>query len=246
MRKYDCMIIDDEPHSVEGLKKYIEFVPTLKLVKAYIDPVEALLELSGVEKVDLILMDIDMPKINGIELSKQLREKTKKLIFTTAYTQYGYDAFEVSADAYLLKPYSLSKFAGTIAKIFPPADEKENSHYEDDYFFVKNKEENHRLIKVKYRDVAAVESKQNYVMIHTPEKKILTYMSLTEIGNILERFPDFVKYHRSFVINKQHISSIAGNTLTMCTGLQITVGEYFRKDFVSFLEKRLIKSTRRP
>lgn len=246
MIKYKCIIIDDEAHSIEGLKKYIEQIPTLVLQKCYTDPLTALMELSGSEPVDLILMDISMPNITGIELSQQIREKTNKLVFTTAYTDYGYEAFEVSADAYLLKPYSMLKFASTIAKLFPvKADGITDNTPTDDYFFAKNKDENHKLIKVCYKDVIAVESQQNYVMIYTVKQKILTYMSLTEIAQILGQFPNFVKYHRSFILNKDHIDSIIGNTVRMVNGIQITVGENFRKDFTAFMEKKLLKAGRK-
>ena len=94
MVKYKCIIIDDEAHAINGLKNYIEKVPSLPLVKCYNEPLQALMELPGADKVDLILMDIDMPNISGIELSKHVREKTNKLIFTTGHTKYGYEAFE--------------------------------------------------------------------------------------------------------------------------------------------------------
>ena len=119
MKKYKCIIIDDETYAVEGLKKYINQIPQLILVKDYTNPLEALLELTSYETVDLILMDINMPQITGIELSKEIRQKTRKLAFTTAYSHYGFEAFEVEADAYLLKPYTLTKFAATITKLFP-------------------------------------------------------------------------------------------------------------------------------
>ena len=246
MIKYKCIIIDDEAHSIEGLKRYIEQIPSLVLTKYYTDPLTALMELSSSEPVDLILMDIDMPNITGIELSQQIREKTNKLVFTTAHTRYGYEAFEVSADAYLLKPYSMSKFASTIARLFPArVEDTTDTNPTDDYFFAKNKDENHKLVKVKYSDVIAIESQQNYVMIYTVSQKILTYMSLTEIAQILGRFPNFVKYHRSFILNKEHIDSIIGNTVKMINGIQITVGENFRKDFTSFMDKKLLKAGRR-
>jgi len=247
MVNYNCIIIDDDNYAIEGLKRYIELIPSLNLTAFYTDPIKALMELSDAEKVDLILMDIDMPHITGIELSKTLRAKTRKLIFTTAHTQYGYEAFEVEADAYLLKPYSLNKFAATVSRLFPPSGTEvvNEGTSANDYFFVKNKEENHKLIKVHFKDVVTVESKQNYIMIHTVSKQILTYMSLTEIGNILGHFPDFVKYHRSFIINRAHIESITGNMLKMSNGLQITVGENFRKEFLTFLDAKLLKAGRK-
>jgi DNA-binding LytR/AlgR family response regulator len=195
-----------------------------------------LLELEASDPVDLMFMDIDMPQITGIELSKILRAKTKKLVMTTAYTQYGYEAFEVNADAYLLKPYGFSKFAATIAKLLP-----EHHPQSNEYFFVKEKEQQ-RLVRINYRDVIAVESKQNYVLIHTASQNVLTYMSLTEITGILMELPGFVKYHRSFVINCGQISSIAGNTLKMSNGLQVTVGESYRNAFVQFLDGKLLKA----
>jgi DNA-binding LytR/AlgR family response regulator len=244
MIKYSCIIIDDEAHSIQGLEKYIESIPYLTLIKSYLDPVQALMELSGPDKVDLILMDIDMPMISGIELSKQLREKTNKLIFTTGHTKYGYDAFEVSADAYLLKPYSLTKFVATITKLFPLQND-EPLKLADDYFFVKNTEDNHKLVKVNYQDLIAVESRQNYVMIYAGAQKILTYMSLTEVANILAKFPNFVKYHRSFIINRDHIASVSGNMLRMANGLQVTVGDNFKKEFTVYMDGKLLKAGRK-
>jgi DNA-binding LytR/AlgR family response regulator len=241
-----CIIIDDEAYAIEGLKAYINSIPNLSVLKTYTDPLEALIDLVNSDMVDLILLDIDMPKITGIELSKEIRQKTRKLVFTTSYTQYGYLAFEAEADAYLLKPYTLTKFASTISKLFPPNEKPivvENVI--DNYFFVKNKDEHLKIVKIKYDDVIAVESKQNYVMIHTVSKKVLTYMSLTEISKIFTRFNNFEQFQRSFIISKEHIDNIDGNTINMVNGIQITVGEYYRKDFTTFLSEKLIKARRK-
>src|SRR5471030_2614302 len=103
MKLNKCVIIDDDEYAIEGLKNYIRSVPTLILEKSYTDPVEALMDITAGEMIDLILLDINMPKINGLELSREIRQKTRKLVFTTSYTKYGYEAFEAEADAYLLK-----------------------------------------------------------------------------------------------------------------------------------------------
>jgi DNA-binding LytR/AlgR family response regulator len=246
MKEYKCIIIDDEEFAVDWLKNYIAAIPSLKLVKCYTDPLKALLEIAQGEAVDLIILDIHMPKITGIDLSKQIRRKTNKLIFSTAYKEYGFEAYEVEADAYLLKPYSISKFAATVAKLFSEVDgQKAGGNTKDDFFFVKNKDENLKIVKINYAEVIAVESKQNYVLIHTLTKKVLTYMSLTEISKILNKFQFFVQFQRSFIIGKMHIESIDGNTIKMVNGLQITVGDYYRKEFSAFLAEKLIKTGRK-
>jgi DNA-binding LytR/AlgR family response regulator len=246
METYKCIIIDDEPFTIGWLKNYIDSMPNLRLIKYYTDAVEALMEISNGNMVDLILLDIDMPGISGVELSKEIRKKTRKLVFSTAYKQYGYEAYEVDADAYLLKPYTFAKFAGTMSKIFQGDGQIKTTVKElDDFFFVKNKDEHLKIVKIRYDDVVAVESKQNYVLIHTLSKKVLTYMSLTEISKILSQLHNFVQFQRSFIISKIHIDSIDGNTIKMINGLQITVGEYYRKDFAAFLTGRLLKTGRK-
>ena len=237
-----CIIIDDEPYAIDGLKSYIKSIPNLSVLKTYTDPLEALIDVVNSDVVDLILLDIDMPKITGIELSKEIRQKTRKLVFTTSYTQYGYLAFEAEADAYLLKPYSLTKFATTISKLFPQNEKPVlEERVVDNYFFVKNKDEHLKIVKIKYDDVIAVESKQNYVMIHTITKKVLTYMSLTEISKIFTRFQNFEQFQRSFIINKEHIDNIDGNTINMINGIQITIGEILQKRFYNILIRKVNK-----
>ncbi|RKR80543.1 LytTR family two component transcriptional regulator [Mucilaginibacter gracilis] len=246
MKIYECIIIDDEPFAIEWLKNYISLIPNLQLIKAYIDPLEALIEIASGGMVDLIILDIEMPQITGIELSKEIRKKAKRLVFSTAYKQYGYEAYEVDAEAYLLKPYTFSKFAGTIAKILPSLDDTiYSSRPNDDFFFVKNKDEQLKIVKIRYADVVAVESKLNYVLIHTTTKQVLTYMSLSEISKIFSQLANFVQFQRSYIISKTHIDSIDGNTIKMVNGLKITVGEYYRKNFMVFLTEKLIKPGRK-
>jgi DNA-binding LytR/AlgR family response regulator len=241
MKKHTCIIIDDEQYSIEWLSKYVEALPNLVLLKSYTDPLEALFELSDDIPVDLVLLDIKMPLISGIDLSRKIRTKTHKLVFSTAYKRYGYEAYEAEADGYLLKPYTLSKFASTIDKLFSKPILHQPIPLPDDYFFAKNVDDNFKLVKIRYIDIVAVESKQNYIMIHTERNKILTHMTLTEISRSLQKFPLFAQFQRSFIISKHHIDYVYGNTLKMTNGLEITVGEFYRKDFSAFLSEKLIK-----
>lgn len=245
-----CIIIDDEPHAIEGLKGYIAEMSTLVLLASYVDPTLALKEIQLLDEVDLIFVDVDMPKINGLELAKEIRSKTKKLIFTTAHTKYAYEAFEVKADGYLLKPYSLGKFIITINNLFPAIRQSsvEVANQElvkKDFFFVKSKEDDLKILKIKYAEVIAIESKLNYVAIHLKEKIVLTYMGLKDIAQIFAQMPNFMQLHRSYIINTSQIETIDGNLVKMTNGIRITVGENYRKVFAFFVNQSLIKAGKR-
>lgn len=247
---YSCIIIDDEPYAIEGLKKYISNFKGLEVVNSFTDPFLALQVIQSADPVDLILLDIDMPKINGIELSRSLRNKTNKLVFTTGHTKYGYDAFKVDADDYLLKPYTLGEFLLSMNKLFPEEMHEGSAELNNEVdmkrsFLVKSKDDNLRMLNVKFEDIIAVESKMNYVMIHTKSQNITTYMTLSEIYDTLSQYPGFMKFQRSFIIAEDHIESITGNTIKMVNGSKITVGDYYRKNFVEFVKSKLIKSKRR-
>nr|WP_315420986.1 LytTR family DNA-binding domain-containing protein [uncultured Pedobacter sp.] len=243
---YKCIIVDDEPHAIEGLIKHIESMPELDVIATYTDPVKALREISSGQQIDLVLLDVDMPAITGIELANEIRKKTDKLVFTTAHSKYAYEAFQVEANAFLLKPYSLTKFISTMSKLFPKKDNVAGDPNDvDNFVLVKSKEENLKLIKVNIRDIIAVESKVNYIQIHVPNKSITTYMTLSEIAKILNEQKGFMQFQRSFILAKEHIESISGNSIKMKNGLVITVGEYYRKSFNALIDEKLLKTRRK-
>lgn len=248
---YKCIIIDDESHAIEGLERYIATMPELEVLKTYTDPLLALKEIINRPSVDVIFLDVDMPMINGLELAKEIRKKTEKLIFTTGHTEYAYEAFESHADAYLLKPYSLGKFVITINKLFPDQAVSDNAlmsanhEKNDDFFFVKSKSERLKLVKIRFDDVVVVESKMNYILIFTLKDEYLTYMSLTEISKTLLMHSQFIQPHRSFIINHNHLESIEGNTIIMVNGQKIAIGEHYKKDFGDFIAIKVIKGTKK-
>lgn len=116
-----CIIIDDEQFSINAILKYIKQTPWLETAGIYTDPRLAIEKILPGNNVDLFLMDIDMPLLSGIELAGMLRHKAKKLVFTTAHSEYAFNTFEVKADAYLLKPYSFLTFYTTIERLFQQA-----------------------------------------------------------------------------------------------------------------------------
>lgn len=236
-----CVIIDDDEYAITALEKYIVTFPDLHIVATYTDPLDALKSISKADPVDLILLDVDMPQITGIELSRAIRGKTNKLIFTTGHTKYAYDAFKVQADDYLLKPFSLGEFMISMNKIFPEG----SGTLRDEFFFVKNKNDNNKIMNIRFADVVAVESKLNYVMIHTTKKNILTYMSLGEVSKIFSGHDDFKQFQRSFIISHKHIEYFNGNSIRMSNGLELNVGEFYRKSFTEFVQRHILRAERR-
>jgi len=244
--KLKCIVIDDDIHAINGIKSYINTLSNIQLVHAYTDPLEALTEISGGNDVDIIFMDVDMPMISGIELSKAVRHKTSKLIFTTSHSKYAYEAFEMHASAYLLKPYTFARFAETINRLFPqtPNVQNINIQQEDDYFFVRNKNERNNLIKVRYTDIVAVESLQNYVRIYTVDETIVTYIALSEIKVILKEYPNFAQAHRSFIIAKNYIEKVEGNMLKMINNLTVNIGNNYRDEIQAYIREKTIRTGR--
>lgn len=241
-----CIVIDDESHAVDGIKSYINTIKNLELLEVYTDPLQALTEIGTGPDVDIIFMDVDMPMISGIELSKAVRHKTSKLIFTTSHSKYAYEAFEINASAYLLKPYTFARFAETINRLFPQiiTSSQINIQKEEDHFFIRNKNDNNSLIKVRYSAIIAVESLQNYVRIYTSDETIVSYIGLSEIKDILKEHPNFVQAHRSFIISKNHIEKVEGNSLKMANNLIVNLGNNYRDEVLSYIKDKTIKTGR--
>ena len=244
--KLRCIVVDDEVHAMEGIKSYISSLENLELVACYSDSLQALKEIGSAENVDIIFMDVDMPKISGVELAKAIRHKTDKLIFTTAHSKYAFEAFEINANAYLLKPYTFALFAETITRFYPaiavlpPAGFKQ----EEDYFFVRNKSDGNSLVKIRYAELVAVESLQNYIRIYTQSESVVTYISISEIKVILQDYPDFMQAHRSFIISRDHIEKVEGNTLRMSNGLIISIGNSYKDAVNAYIAEKTIKTSR--
>lgn len=237
-----CVTIDDQTSSLSTLHKYIEQTPNMQLQYSYTNPVIALRELSLGENTDLIFLDVEMPQISGIELAQVLRSKTNKLIFTTSHQEYAFQAYEAAGDAYLLKPYSYAKFITTITRIYGASLNDINN---EDYFLVKNKEEEHRAVLVKYTDIIAFESFNNYVKIHTVDKTIIAYLSLKDIRDQLSLKQKFVQFHRGFIIAVEKIVNIEGAKINMGNGITFFVGDSYNTEFRNFINERLIMSSRK-
>jgi DNA-binding LytR/AlgR family response regulator len=243
-----CTIVDDEQFSINALSKYIELMPDFEINGIFTNPVQALHSISTDEQTNVLFMDIDMPDISGLELAKALRSKTDKLIFTTAHSKYAFDAFEVEGDAFLLKPFTFAKFSTTLNRLFPKNHNNTSStaRQNDDYFLVKSKEDGLAIVKIKFSDVVAFESAQNYIKIHLVNNKTLTaYLTLKDILQLLKYRKGFMQLHRAFIIATNNISHIKGHQILMNNNLSFTVGEMYREPFAAYLDEKLMVTARK-
>lgn len=208
-----CIIIDDEPLARKGLKEYIADVDFLSLTGEFDNPLKAA-ELIGKGEVQLLFLDIQMPKITGIDFFKTL-SNAPPVIFTTAYSEFALDGFEVNALDYLIKPISFERFlkAALKAKEFYEIRHKNLAEVSasDNYFFIKA---DNKLVKVSFDEIVFVEALQNYVVIHLADRKYMTYLTFKSIEDYLPAHK-FVKVHKSYIAAVSKIDSIEGNDLRL-------------------------------
>lgn len=204
-----CVIIDDEPLARKGLKEYIADTGFLALLAEFDNPLQAG-EFISRKNVDLLFLDIQMPKITGLEFFKLLPDPPP-VIFTTAYPQYALDGFEVNALDYLVKPVSFERFlkAAMKAKEYYEVREKNTPVSTADYFFIKA---DNKLVKLEYDAILFAEAMQNYVVIHTTDKKYITYLTFKAVEDYLPA-AGFIRTHKSYIVSAAKIDSIEGNDI---------------------------------
>ncbi|MEO6734552.1 MAG: LytTR family DNA-binding domain-containing protein [Ferruginibacter sp.] len=212
----NCIIIDDEPLARKGLKEYVADAGFLNLVAEFDSPLKAAELLAGGE-VQLIFLDIQMPKITGLEFIRTIKN-APPVIFTTAYPDYAVEGFEINAMDYLVKPISFERFlkAALKAKEYYEIREKNINELAGTvpYFFIKA---DNKLVKIMLDDVVFAEGLQNYVCIHTKDKKYITYLTFKAVEDYLPA-DRFIKVHKSYIIAASKVQSINGN--------EVQVGEH--------------------
>ena len=210
----NCVIIDDEPLARKGLREYISDVDFLHLAGEYDNALKAT-EMISRGEAQLLFLDIQMPKITGLEFMKTL-QKPVPVIFTTAFPQYALDGFDLNALDYLVKPISFDRFlkAALKAKEYYEVRQKNDADKTPvaevgDYFFIKA---DNKLVKVLFNDILFIEALQNYVVVHTQEKKLITYLTFKSVEEYLPS-SQFIKVHKSFIVSATKIDSIEGNDI---------------------------------
>lgn len=205
--KLKCLIVDDEPMARKGLEEYVKDIPLLEYEGSCENALKAN-EFLQHNTVDLMLLDINMPHLSGIELLKSL-ENPPLVIFTTAHPDYALESYSLDVLDYLVKPIMFDRFQKAVQKAWDYQLLRSSSMASPEFFFIKCDQV---FEKVYFNDVLYVEAMQNYCILHTSARKLIAYITLTGLEEKLPKIT-FLKVHKSFIVNLEKITALDGNDL---------------------------------
>lgn len=233
-----CIIVDDEPIARKGIQKIVDQIPDLQLLDSFNSAEAASMFMMG-NQVDLVFLDIQMPGINGIEFARNIPKNTL-IIFTTAYSEYALDSYEVEAIDYLVKPIEADRLKKAVDKaisyhtLLLSEENKSVGNIEDEYIFVKS---DRRYFKVNLKDILFIEGLKDYVIIQLAEQRIITRMNLKTMHELLPK-STFLRINRSYIVNTTHIDSFDNNDIFI-QKYEIAIGSFYRDSFFEeFVSKK--------
>ena len=226
----NCIIIEDQLPAQRILKKYIADTNSLILVGAYIDALEAMQALKS-EKIDLIFLDIHLPKLSGIDFLKTL-PNPPEVILTTAFQDYALESYELNVVDYLLKPFSFQRFVKAISKVGMKIEnasiksENQTSNSSEEVYI----KSGYDHIRVKTDDILYIMADSDYTEIHLKEKKHLSSKSLRYWEEFLSN-KKFRRVHKSYVLNTNKINKVSGNQAFLENGVIVPIGRAYKNEF---------------
>jgi DNA-binding LytR/AlgR family response regulator len=236
MKKIRCIIVDDEPVARKIIREFIEQVHFLELSGEFESAFKAETFLQQ-DRTDLVFLDIEMPKLSGLELLKRSSIKPM-VILTTAFPEYALEGYELDIIDYLLKPIAFSRFLKAVHKAKDYAALKNNSTSQPtpSWLFVRSEK---RIEKIELNDILYVESMGNYVIIYTENRKIIAYLTLKGIESQLPA-EEFIKIHQSFLVAFSRINAIEGNLVSI-KNKTLPISRNYRDAVMQLVQQRLLK-----
>jgi two-component system, LytTR family, response regulator len=229
-----CIIIDDEPDAIKLVELLIKQSTTWTLKATCYDALEALAFLK-IHPVDFIFLDINMPKLTGMEFATLLSPRTK-IVFTTAYSEYAFESYSFQTIDYLLKPITLKRFLASVEKIEqhflkPGPEYLPNTEQGPEFIFVKSGK---TLKKILLKDILYFEGERDYVRLAAVNEQVLVYRRLKDMEEQLK--PPFIRVHNSYIINYEQLSKIEDNHIYIADK-RIPISEKFREHFMEVINK---------
>lgn len=238
--KINCVAIDDEPMALGIIRDYASKIPFMNLEQTFENPMHSI-DYMRSNKTDLMLLDIQMEGLNGIQLLRVIKNKPM-VIFTTAYDQYALDGFDLGAVDYLLKPFSFERFLKAITKAYEKlqlpqsTDLSETTNgsngHNSDIIFIKTE---FRLEKVNVSDILYIEGMSDYLRIVTSQKRLMTLMNFKKMEELLPSC-NFCRVHKSYIVAISKIENIERNRIKIADKL-IPISDTYKKPFFDFLSQ---------
>ena len=229
----NCALIDDEPLALQLLEDFVNKTPYLALAGKFEEPMQALLLLES-RQIDLLFLDIKMPDISGIDFFRSLSYKPE-VIFTTAYSEFAIDGFELKAMDYLLKPVSFEKFLAACNRVKEYIELKnQKTAKTGDYFFINAA---HKLHKIFYDDILYLEGLKDYTKIHlnSASSPLIILHNLKYFEDLLDPSA-FIRIHRSYIISLRKLATVSRKSVTIQTR-ELPVSDNYRDGFFTIVEK---------
>jgi len=237
----NCIIIDDEPKAIELLEMYVSKTSSLNLLHSFNNSVDAVSYIQE-NKVDLIFLDINMPDLNGIDFLKSISVKLM-VIFTTAYSEYAVESYNLEAVDYLLKPILFPRFLKSISKVQELCQRKSSSMLSDEIISKVDIKPDKILLKsgtdihqVQTANIMYIEGARNYLFVFTKDKKIMTLMRMKELEDQLPA-NDFIRIHKSYIVAQKYIDLIERHQVTI-KDKKIPIGRNYREMFLKSISHK--------
>jgi DNA-binding LytR/AlgR family response regulator len=236
MKKLSCIIVDDEPIARKILNEFVDHVPFLDMQGKFESAMKAEVFRSA-HSVDIIFLDIEMPKVSGLQLLQKMHIESL-VIVTTAFPQYALEGYELDVIDYLLKPFAFNRFLKAVhkAKDYYQIKNMATATQQPSYIFIKSDK---RIEKIELSDICYIESVGNYVSIHTENKQILAYLTMKSLESQLP-LEDFIKIHQSFLVNCSKIETIEGNEIKIGEK-SLPISRNYRDLVMKVVHQRLLK-----
>lgn len=239
-----CAIIDDEPLAVKLLETYVQRTPGLTLVGSYNSAVEAMSLLAN-NPVDLLLLDIQMPEVDGLSLARMMQSAGTRIVFTTAFAEYAVDSYRVNAVDYLLKPIAYENFLAAVTKAQHQLRETtalcaaEQPHDRmQDSIFVKS---DYKMVRLRYDDIEYIEGLKDYVKIYLTQER-RPVVSLSSMRALEERLPEpFRRVHRSYIVNMERVTQVERNQL-LIGEREIPISDGYKDAVQAYVQARTLQS----
>jgi DNA-binding LytR/AlgR family response regulator len=235
MEKYNCIIVEDEPLASEILKDYIDQIPFLNLVSICEDAIYAL-DILQKEKIDLIFLDINLPKLKGFDFIKTLKNPPS-IIITTAYHEYALQGYEFNVIDYLMKPIAFNRFLVAVNKLRRLTETVSTSsaihESEKDFIFFNVSK---KKVKVYFDEILYIESVKEYINIITANKSIMVKFQLSQIEELLPK-NNFIRIHRSFIAAENKIDAFSATDVEI-NNKQLPIGRSYKELVRSIMEKQ--------